>query len=160
MRDISVDKLWQWWEDLAKRELELERQYKPLIDEHAQVYGKRMALENLMAQGKVETINKEIATKWDELRKSEQMPSKEQKPSDVACDVLSRKGVPMHYRAILEEVNREGFVIGGRDPGTTLIAYLGRDKRFLKAHELGRGYWKLKRWDEKQSSDGPNSRST
>jgi len=160
MRDISVDKLWQWWEDLAKRELELERQYKPLIDEHAQVHGKRMALENLMAQGKVETINKEIATKWDELRKSEQMPSKEQKPSDVACDVLSRKGVPMQYRAILEEVNREGIVIGGRDPGTTLIAYMGRDKRFLKAHELGRGYWKLKRWDEKQSSDGPNSRST
>ena len=148
MAEIPFDKLWQWWEDLAKRELELERQYKPLIDEHAQVHAKRMALENLMAQGQVETINKEMGAKWEELRKSEQMPSKERKPSDVACDVLSRKGVPMHYRGILEEVSKEGVVIGGRDPGTTLIAYLGRDKRFAKAREAGRGYWGLKEWQK------------
>jgi hypothetical protein len=148
MADIPVNELWQWWQELAKRELELEGQYKPLIDEHAAVHGKRMALENLMVQGRLE-INQEIASKWEELRKGKQMPSTERKPSDVAYDVLSRKGVPMHYRAILEEVNKEGVVIGGRDPGTTLIAYLGRDKRFLKARELGRGYWKLKRWEEK-----------
>jgi len=148
MKDIPLDKLWQWWEDLAKRELELERQYKPLIDEHAQVHAKRMALENLMAQGQVETINKEMGAKWEELRKSEQMPSKERKPSDVVCDVLSRKGVPMHYREILEEVSKEGIVIGGHDPGTTLIAYLGRDKRFSKAREIGRGYWRLMEWEK------------
>ena len=52
----------------------------------------------------------------------------------------------MHYREILEEVTKEGTVIGGHDPGTTLIAYLGRDKRFAKAREVGRGYWGLKEW--------------
>ena len=149
MEEVPIDKLWQWWHELAKRELELERQYKPLIDEHATVHGKRMALENLMAQGRVETINQEIASKWEALRKEEQMPSTERKPPDVACDVLSRKGVPMHYREILEEVSKQGVVIGGNDPGTTLIAYLGRDKRFLKAREKGRGYWKLKGFEQK-----------
>jgi len=149
MEEVPIDKLWQWWHELAKRELELELQYKPLIDEHAMVHGKRMALENLMAQGRVETINQEVASKWEALRKGEQMPSTERKPPDVAYDVLARKGVPMHYREILEEVNKQGVVIGGNDPGTTLIAYLGRDKRFLKAREKGRGYWKLKGFEEK-----------
>ena len=149
MAEVSIDRLWQWWHELAKRELELERQYKPLIDEHSMVHSKRMALENLMAQGRVETINQQISSKWEALRKGEQMPSNERKPPDVAYDILSRKGVPMHYREILEEVNKEGVVIGGHDPGTTLIAYLGRDKRFVKARERGRGYWKLKGWEQK-----------
>jgi len=149
MADIPLDRLWQWWQELAKRELELERQYKPLLEEHEVVYRRRMALENLMAQGQVEGINQKIASEWEKLRKGKQLPSTERKPSGVAYDVLSRKGSPMHYRAILEEVRKEGTVIGGRDPGTTLIAYLGRDKRFVKAHEIGRGYWKLKGWEEK-----------
>ena len=144
MAEIPLDKLWQWWRELAKRELELETQYKPLIDEHAAVHGKRMALENLMAQGRLPAISQEISAEWEALRTGAQMPSTERKPPDVACDVLSRKGVPMHYREILEEVNKEGVVIGGHDPGTTLIAYLGRDKRFAKAREVGRGYWRLK----------------
>lgn len=74
------------------------------------------------------------------------MPYIERKPPDVACDVLSRKSVSMYYKELLEEVNKEGVVIGGHDPGTTLIAYLGRDKRFVKATEVGRGYWGLKEW--------------
>jgi len=61
------------------------------------------------------------------------MPYIERKPPDVACDVLSRKGVPMYYKELLEEVNKEGVVIGGHDPGTTLIAYLGRDKWFTSS---------------------------
>jgi len=148
MAEIPIDKLWQWWRDLAKRELELERQYRPLLDEHAVVHGKRMALENLIAQGQLPTIGQEIASKWEALRKEEQMPSGERKPRDVAYDVLSRKGIPMHYRELLEEVNKGGVVIGGQDPGTTLIAYLGRDKRFAKARDVGRGYWGLKEWQK------------
>jgi len=148
MAEISLDKLRQWWRELAKRELELEAQYKPLVDEHAAVHGKRMALENLMAQGQSPAINQEISSEWEALRKGAQMPSTERKPPDVACDVLSRKGVPMHYKEILEEVNKRGIVIGGHDPGTTLIAYLGRDKRFAKAPKVGRGYWGLKEWQK------------
>lgn len=148
MAEIPIDRLWQWWRDLAKRELELERQYQPLLDEHAVVHGKRMALENLIAQGQLPTIGQEIASKWEALRKEEQMPSAERKPPDVAYDVLSRKGIPIHYRELLEEVSKGGVVIGGQDPGTTLIAYLGRDKRFVKARDAGRGYWGLKEWQK------------
>jgi len=148
MAEISLDQLWKWWRELAERELELEAQYKPLVDEHAAVHSKRMALENLMAQGRAPTISRELSAEWEALRMREQMPSTERKPPDVANDVLSRKGVPMHYKEILEEVNKRGIVIGGHDPGTTLIAYLGRDKRFTKAQEAGRGYWSLKQWQK------------
>lgn len=146
MEGISLDRLYHWWRELAKRELELEAQWKPLVDEHAAIHAKRMALENLIAQGQLPAISQKLSSEWEALRKGAEMPSIERKPPDVACDVLSRKGVPMHYREILEEVTKEGIVIGGHDPGTTLIAYLGRDKRFAKAREVGRGCWGLKEW--------------
>lgn len=148
MADIPAEKLWEWWHELARRELQLERQYTPLVDEHGLVHAKRMALENLMAQGQTEPIHKDIASRWQMLRKGEEMPFVDRKPPDVAFDVLSGRGAPMHYRDILEEVKREGTAIGGRNPGTTLIAYLGRDKRFSKARETGRGYWQLKEWEK------------
>jgi len=144
MAEISPEKLWKWWHELAKRELELEDQYKPLVDEHGVVHAKRMALENLMAQGQLPTFHQEIGAEWEALRHEKQMPSVERRPPDVAYDVLSRRGVPMHYKEILTEINKQGVVIGGHNPGTTLIAYLGRDKRFSKAREAGRGYWRLK----------------
>jgi len=148
MEDIPLDRLWQWWQELAQRELELERKYTPLVQEHGAIHSKRMALENLMAQGQAERINPQITSEWEKLRKGEQLPSTQRKPADAANDVLSRNGKPMHYRAILDGIVREGgIVIGGRDPGTTLVAYLGRDKRFSKAREAGRGYWGLKEWE-------------
>jgi hypothetical protein len=144
MTEITFDKLRVWWQELAKREIELERRFKPLMDEHASVHAKRMALENLMSQGQPPTISQEFSSQWEVLRKGAQMPSTERKPPDVAYDVLSGKGVPTHYKEILTEISKQGVIIGGRNPGTTLIAYLGRDKRFVKAREAGRGYWRLK----------------
>jgi hypothetical protein len=145
MEEISLENLRKWWRELAKRELELEHQYKPLVDEHYAVHAKRMALENLMAQGQSPRFPEELGAEWEALRREKQMPSVERRPPDVACDVLSSKGVAMHYKEILTEINKQGVVIGGHNPGTTLIAYLGRDKRFSKAREVGRGYWRLKK---------------
>jgi hypothetical protein len=147
MAEITLDTMWRWWRELAKREIDLERKYNPLIEEHAAVHGKRMALENLMAQGQVDKITPQIKSEWDKLRKGQELPSTQRKPADVAYDVLSRQGKAMHYRTILDEVRAEGsVVVGGRDPGTTLVAYLGRDKRFSKVRAAGRGFWGLKEW--------------
>jgi hypothetical protein len=144
MVQVTLDKLWNWWHELAKQELELERQYKPLIEKHEEIHRRRAALENLMAAcGNIQEINQQLTSEWEELRKSEQMPIIERKPVDAAFDILARDGRPMHYRDILAELSKAGVVVGGRDPGTTLIAYLGRDRRFTKARESGRGFWKL-----------------
>jgi hypothetical protein len=141
---VSLDKLWDWWRELAKEELNVEQQFKPLIAKHEELHRRRSALENLMAAcGKLEEVNRQITVELEELRKSEQLPAVERKPVDVAYDILTRSGKPMHYRDILTELNKAGIVIGGRDPGTTLIVYMGRDKRFTKARESGRGFWKL-----------------
>jgi hypothetical protein len=144
MVQVTLDKLWNWWHELAKQELELERQYKPLIERHEEVHRRRAALENLMAAcGNIQEINQELTSEWERLRKSERMPIIERKPVDAAFDILAREGRPMHYRDILAELSKAGIIVGGRDPGTTLIAYIGRDRRFTKARETGRGFWKL-----------------
>ena len=61
--------------------------------------------------------------------------------------VLIQQAKPLHYREILEEIIKRGVSVGGREPGNTMVAYLGRDKRFTKAPEKGRGFWKLKEWE-------------
>ncbi|MFC1929522.1 hypothetical protein ACFLW6_01455 [Chloroflexota bacterium] len=146
MKDVpvSLDRLWDWWRELARQELQLERQYQPLITQHEELHRRRAALENLMAAcGKLEEVNRQIAVELEELRKGEQLPTVERRPIDAAYDILARTGGPMHYRDILTELSKAGIVIGGRDPGTALIVYLGRDRRFTKARESGRGFWKL-----------------
>jgi len=142
MAEINSDKLWQWWRELASRELSLERQYKPLIDEHQKVHSKRLTVEQLISQMQ-DNAQPLLLAEWEQLRKGEELPILEQGPADTAFDVLAQWGAPMHYKAILEEIRKAGVVIGGRDPGTTLLAYLGRDKRFSKAPEIKRGFWKL-----------------
>ncbi len=89
MADIPFDRLWQWWRELAKRELGLERQFKPLIDEHAAVHSKRMALENLMAQGRLE-VNQQFAAKLDELRKEAPIEYKRYYPIETDVDELNQ----------------------------------------------------------------------
>ena len=102
MNKVPLDELWNWWRELAKQQLDLERRYKPLIAEHEEVHRRRSALENLMAAcGKMEEINQQITSEWEKLRKSEQLPAIERKPVDVAYDILVRGGEPMHYRDIL-----------------------------------------------------------
>ena len=71
----------------------------------------------------------------------------ERHPTDLAWEILLQQAKPLHYREILEEVVKRGISVGGREPGNTMIAYLGRDKRFTKAPEKGRGFWKLKEWE-------------
>lgn len=141
---VPLDKLWNWWRELAKQELDFECQYKPLIEAHGEVHRRRQALESLMAAcGKAQEVNQQITSEWEKMRESEQLPIVERKPVNAAYDILVRGSRPMHYRDVLTELSKAGIVVGGRDPGTTLIAYLGRDKRFAKAREVGRGFWKL-----------------
>ena len=145
MPEISLEKLWDWWRELAKKELDIERQYKPLVAQLEELHRRRSALESLMsACGELAQVNQQITAELDSLRKAEQLPPIQRKPVDAAYDILARIGKPLHYRELLDEINKLGIVVGGRDPGTTLIAYLGRDSRFTKAREVGRGFWKLR----------------
>ena len=147
MAEVPLDRLWQWWRELAAHETSLERQYKPLLEEYGRIHNKRMTVEQLIAQSQ-EDAQPQLLAEWGQLRAGEQLPVIERRPVDVAYEVLSRNGRPIHYKAILREITEAGTVIGGRDPGTTLIVYLGRDKRFTKSPEQGRGYYRLKEWEK------------
>ena len=53
--------------------------------------------------------------------------------------ILSDEG-PTHRTELLEQVTRQGIVIGGRDQLSQMSAYMSRDDRFLAD---GRGIWRL-----------------
>lgn len=149
MAEVSSDKLWDWWRDLARRQAELDRQWKPLLDESRAIELKRLALENLMVNltqdlDESNKLRQQFAQEQDKIRKGESLPAIERRPMDVAYDILMRTGKPMHYTEILSQLGTAGVIIGGQDPRSTLLAYLGRDKRFTKAKEVKRGFWKLR----------------
>lgn len=77
MSDIPLDKLWQWWQELAARELTLERQYKPLLNETERVHRKRTILEQLIVEQheKHEDAQKELAEEWQKLLERKNLPT-------------------------------------------------------------------------------------
>lgn len=144
MKRLPVDKFWEWWKELVKEENRLEKQYKPLLEEYEQVRRRRVQTEQVIIMEEGPEAHKKIAELLSGLMNGDISPSIELNPADVAWEVLIQAAQPMHYRDILEEMKKRGSSVGGRDPGSTLIAYLGRDKRFCKAPEVKRGVWKLK----------------
>jgi hypothetical protein len=151
MGDLPLDKLWEWWTELTHRQVKLDRQWKPLADESGRLNQKRAQLENLirMEEGEPEASQK-LAQAWSQIQGGAELTVVERKPPDIAYEILIQEAKPLHYRQLLERIRERGVLIGGRDPGCTLIAYLGRDKRFIKAPQLGRGYYQLKEWDQKK----------
>jgi len=147
MGDLPLDKLWQWWTELSQRAVKLHRQWKPLADEYERLERKRAQLEQLirLEEGEPEGSRK-VAEAWARIQEGGDIIPVERKPPDIAYDILLQETKPMHYRKLVERIKEQGIAVGGRDPGSTLIAYLGRDKRFAKAKEVGRGYYKLKEW--------------
>jgi hypothetical protein len=77
--------------------------------------------------------------------------------SDIACEVLRELGSPTHFRDLADAIAQRGHDIRGRDPGTYLIAYIGRDPRFVR---VKRGTYALVEWGAKKSPAKGKSRST
>ena len=68
MSGMTSDKLLQWWRELAILEIDLERQYKPLLEEYGKVHNKRMTVEQLIAQVQ-DDAQPQLLAEWEELRK-------------------------------------------------------------------------------------------
>jgi len=151
MGDLPLDKLWQWWKELASEQVSLRKQFEPLRNRLSQVEDKVRRLEDLIRveEGEPEGSRK-ISDAWAQMKAGEGVIAIERKPPDVAYDILIQAAKPLHYRELLQKIEEQGIHIGGRDPGSTLIAYLGRDKRFAKVKvDNKRGYWQLSEWEKK-----------
>jgi ERCC4-related helicase len=151
MGDLPLDKLWTWWKELASEQVKLRKQFEPLRDRLNQVEDKLRRLEDLIRVEEVEPEgSRKIVDAWGQIKAGEGMTLVARKPPDVAFDILIQVAKPMHYRKLVQKIEEQGVRVGGRDPGSTLIAYLGRDKRFTKAKQAGRGYYQLKEWENKK----------
>jgi len=151
MTDLPLDKLWMWWKELASEQVRLRKQFEPLRDRLNRVEDKLRRLEDLIRveEGEPDGSHK-IADAWARMKAGEGMISVERKPPDLAYDILIQMAKPMHYRELLQKIQEQGVSIGGQDPGNTLLAYLGRDKRFVRAKvDNKRGYYQLKEWERK-----------
>lgn len=70
--------------------------------------------------------------------------NKSQRFTDAAVDVLTERGVPIHYQEITRLLSERDIYIPGKDPAANLIAHMLRDPRFGRAS--GRGMYGLASW--------------
>jgi hypothetical protein len=153
MGDLPLDKLWLWWKQLASEKVKLRKQYEPLSKRLSEVDNKLYRLESLIrAEEGEEQGARKIKEAWSQMEGGSEIIAIDRKPPDVAYDILIQVAKPLHYRELLQKIGEQGIRVGGQDPGSTLIAYLGRDKRFVKTKQDGkRGYYQLKEWESKKS---------
>lgn len=139
-----------WWVQLTRRYYELQKQLEPLREERGRVDDLRSRLAHVLEA---------VGVKAEELQQlengiREQLSAQPQMPpprvSDMAYEVLASIGKPAHYKEILEGIKERGDMVPGVDPGTNLIAHMLKDRRFAKAPEAGKGYYKLKTWKQEE----------
>ena len=140
--DINIIKEWylKVWEEF----IEVDRDFETLRKRREKLTIKLGSLESLLAQDGSVNI--------DELKQSIKAATGinsaqvEQKAlPDAIIEVLRNSMVPMHYSSILTTLEEKGYVVTGRDPRNTVLAYISRHKKHIaKAPEAGRGYYKLK----------------
>jgi len=145
---VNVQAAKDWWLQLTRRYYELQKQIEPLRDE-------RNRLEDV--RGRLARVLEAVGVKAEELQQLEgrireelaaQPQMQAARVSDMAYEVLASLAKPVHYKEILDGIKERGGEVPGIDPGTNLIAHMLKDKRFSKAPEVGKGYYKLKEWDK------------
>lgn len=145
---VDVEAIRKWWLQLTRKYYELYKQIEPLREERRKVEDLRGRLVRVLegvglTSGEIERMDNEIREELDAQPQAE--PGK---LSDAAYEVLASLEQASHYKVILEGIKERGIRVPGSDPGTNLIAHMLKDRRFSKAPEVGKGYYKLKDWEE------------
>jgi hypothetical protein len=113
-------------------------------------------------KGDIDNLNKQIAgldqallaagIDTSKIRKKVYPPKplvesvrKEDTIPDLIYKMLVAYKKPLHYKEIHRQLHTGGFWIKGKDPANTVLAYITRNKdRFMKAPEVGRGFYKIR----------------
>ena len=145
---VNVEAIKDWWLQLTRRYYELQKQIEPLREERSRIEDLRGRLVRVLEGVGIKT--EEIQQLENSIREElEARPQAEPgKVSDMAYDVLLSFGKPSHYKTILDGIKETGGQVGGVDPATNLIAHMLKDKRITKAPEVGKGFYKLREWEE------------
>jgi hypothetical protein len=161
---LDVDSLKKALIGIKKRKLELEYLMRPLREEHDKI----TQIEHDLA-GLVQTLGVNIGELYKEIEaepveidftelidtlreKMAGMPQVQEtmRLADAAYLALLSIDQPAHYKQIAQAIKERRFNIPGKNPESNLLAHMSNDKkRFAKAEEAGRGFWKLAEWDKK-----------
>lgn len=134
------------WLQLAKKERELQEAIRPLKEERDEI---RRTLDDLARLLDTLGISRdELSQELEQQPEIMMATAKRVNVADMAYAMLRSLGKPSHYKVILEAMREQGFNVPGKDPVANLLAHMLNDKkRFAKAKEEGRGYYKLTEWD-------------
>lgn len=140
---IDTDIIKNWYIEVRKEYVEVDGEFEALRKRREKLNVQLGSLEPLLMQAgiNVDEIKQSI-------KSSEDMESVQVEPKtlpEAITEILRTSTGPMHYSDILAALKEKGYVVLGKDPRNTVLAYISRHKkRFTKAPETGRGYYKLK----------------
>jgi hypothetical protein len=167
---LDIETLKNALRERRRRRRNLEHFIRPMGNELAKTTTIDIQLCNLLQTLGVnvnsEEFSKEIEHEPPELDINEvidilaqSLPTKSNVPEGIggitvanaAYLALQSVGHPVHYKEIVVTMKQKGFVMPGSDPESNLLAHMSNDKkRFAKAPEAGRGFWRLVEWDKGQ----------
>jgi hypothetical protein len=110
-----------------------------LTDEHLAEAERKLRREIAVAERKLADVQTEIRRKRKELAAVHVLRGTEasskpaprvtsQRIQDAAFEVLRARGTPMHFRDLYQALEESKVHLGGRDPASSLITYLTRDR--------------------------------
>ena len=119
-------------------EKELERIRQKLAEAEADLQRVILRLRHVRA-----LLGEEDAPNYE----AEALPPLSQPLSTTVCDIAAwvlaeRNKEPMHYKPLAEEVMSRGGVLGGTQPGATLVAKMIQDGRFVRP--TAKGFYALR----------------
>jgi len=140
---IDTDIIKNWYIKAREEFVEVDSEFQTLRKRRDELTVQFGSLEPLLIQAGINVEELKQSTK-----PSEDMESKQVEPKTIPeaiTEILRNSAGPMHYSNILDSLKEKGYVVLGKDPRNTILAHISRHKkRFAKAPEAGRGYYKLK----------------
>lgn len=139
--DLEIVK--KWYSQLFKDFAEVDNTYTSWKAKRDDLVTKLNVLRPVLINAGISAEDLEQTTRSATQSETEGMEAKSW--ADLIHETLQSQGRPMHYGEILKTLKDRGYTVTGKDPRNTVLAYLSRHKkRFTKAPESGRGYYKLK----------------
>lgn len=140
---VDINMVKNWFVRLSKEQAELEPEYSRIREKSDAIRIQLNSLEQILRSANVDVEGlRRIAKPATEV---EVEPAKQETLPDAITRALQTSPNPMHYKEITTALTDSGFYVPGKDSANTVLAYISRYKsRFVKAPEIGKGYYKLK----------------
>lgn len=136
MEDLTADQLRQWERTLRERLDALQLQLQPLLAESERARQQLALVQRLLSVTEGQLTSETVPP----VSRDESVAAAGGTIADAVASILEAAGKPLHIREIRERFLASGRVIPGQGTESNLLAYIGRDGRFVR---VGRGTYTI-----------------